>query len=179
MKKLTLILIAGIISAPLFAFNFTEANFEIDSEIKTQINTVIADEVNNIIIERGPQQSGSYTEGVILAAIKEEFKLAQKHIERNSNMRNRFPNKQFIEEQKLQKQRYANMDKWNIPAKILAYIKANFDLQKMKNIRAVCKYVNETGIDVRFIYGSDEGIIVSYTYTETPEHPSITHKIFK
>ena len=42
MKKLTLILIATAISAPLFAFDFNDSNFEINSEIKTQLNTMIA-----------------------------------------------------------------------------------------------------------------------------------------
>lgn len=179
MKKLTLILIVATLSAPLFAFDFNEGNFEIDSEIKTQINAAISGEVNNIVIEKGQQQSKSYIEDEILLLITQELQRAQKHVERNSQMRNRFPNKQFIREQKLQKQRYENMFMWNIPEKILEYIKANFDLQKVEHVKAICKYVNETGIDVRFTYGIGESMVVSYTYTDTYWKPSITHKISK
>ena len=125
------------------------------------------------------QQSRSYVETEILSAIWEEFNLAKKHIERNSQMRNRFPNRKFIQEQKLQKQRYENMANWNIPEKILEYIKTNFDLQKVEHVKAICKYVNETGIDVRFTYGIGESVLVTYTYTDTYWKPSITHKISK
>ena len=163
MKKLTLILIATAISAPLFAFDFNDSNFEINSEIKTQLNTMIAQVMKDTVKEN--QQSRSYVETEILSAIWEEFNLAKKHIERNSQMRNRFPNRKFIQEQKLQKQRYENM--------------ANFDLQKVEHVKAICKYVNETGIDVRFTYGIGESVLVTYTYTDTYWKPSITHKISK
>ena len=177
MKKLTLILIATAISAPLFAFDFNDSNFEINSEIKTQLNTMIAQVMKDTVKEN--QQSRSYVETEILSAIWEEFNLAKKHIERNSQMRNRFPNRKFIQEQKLQKQRYENMANWNIPEKILEYIKTNFDLQKVEHVKAICKYVNETGIDVRFTYGIGESVLVTYTYTDTYWKPSITHKISK
>ena len=115
----------------------------------------------------------------ILSAISEEIELARKHVERNANMRNRFPNRQFIKEQKAQKERYENIVKWNIPEKILSYIKAKFNLQKITDVHAICRYVNETTISVRFSYGIGAGVEVIYNYTETPSQPSIIHKTLK
>lgn len=178
MKKLLIILITAMISSSSLAFNFDKESFEIDSEIKTQINTVIVDELNNTITGNGQQQSSSYIENEILSTIMRELRSAQKHIERNSKMRNRFPNRKFIQEQKLQKQRYEDIINWQIPQKISDYIKKNFDFNKISFVTVICRYVNETTIEVHFSHGFD-GVVVTYVYTEKPWEPLITHKIFK
>ena len=101
-----------------------------------------------------------------------------KNITRNAKLRKRIPIRDFVEEQKIQKQRYENMQKWKISSKIFTYIKTKFDLKKVHNVSAVCKYVGETAIDVHFLFDRN-GVIVTYHYTETPWKPAITHKIFK
>ncbi len=114
----------------------------------------------------------------ITSAIKQEIKFALKNINRNVKLRKRFPNRKFVEEQEIQKQRYENMVKWDIPSKIYTYIKDNFDLQRVEHVNVACKYVNETGVEVRFSYNTTS-IIVFYNYTETPWKPSIIHRMFK
>lgn len=178
MKKYILTMITCAATLPMFAFNFNGGNFKIDTEIKTQINTTVLRETDLIAQTKSKQkvkESKQYVAEEILHAIEAEIRLARKHIERNANMRDRFPNHKFIQEQKIQKQRYDNIVKWNIPSKILAYIETNFDLQQIKNIKVICKYVNETVIEVRFSYNM-ASFAVDYTYTETPQKPLITHR---
>ena len=174
MKKYILTLFAAGITLPLFAFDFNNGNFEINTGIKAEIKPVMEQEIINVARENKIQ----YAEYQIISEIRNEMKTVKKTIDRNANMRNRFPNKKFIKEQKEQQIRYENMAKWDIPTKIFDYIKENFNLQHISFVRVVCTYVNNTAIDVHFSY-DNKGAVVTYTYTETPWQPSITHKIYK
>ncbi|MBO4707163.1 MAG: hypothetical protein J5594_01200 [Elusimicrobiaceae bacterium] len=182
MKKLLIILVTVIIALPAIALNFNKENLEIDEAVKTEISATIREELNNIVQKDISQEKDTLTkyrpDDKITLAINNQIRTTRKIIENNCNMRNRFPNKKFIKEQKIQKQRYENIVKWQIPLKISDYIKDNFDFDKILWVTALCKNVNETSIEVRFLYNSSS-IIVTYTYTETPSHPLITHRIFK
>lgn len=179
MKKCLLTIISCAAVLPLFAFDFNEGNIKIDANIKAGINAQIAQSINNAVKENVQNKTQvQMPDNKIISAIKEEMKFALKNINRNVKLRKKFPNRKFVEEQKIQKQRYTNMDKWNIPSKIYTYIENNFDVRKVEYINVICKYVNETGIDIRFSY-EKQGVRVSYTYTDSPQNILITHKVFK
>ena len=180
MKKTIITLITCTMALPVFAFNF-DNKFEIDANIKAQINDVISKEVKTAAEEnalRGVGNLAQNSDNNIVFEINKSMDLVIRDINRNANLRKRVTTKNFVEEQKVQKQRYENMRKWDIPSKIFTYIKTNFDLQKVHHVTAVCKYIGETAIDVHFAVDM-KGVIVTYHYTETPWKPSITHKIFK
>lgn len=174
MKKLLITLIASTICIPLFAFDFNNENFEVDLTVKTELNTLIEQEVS-VALREDPIK---YLADSITLQIEHAIRDTKKNIDRNANMRNRFPNKKFIAEQKEQQIKYENITKWNIPEKISNYIKENFDLQRVTFVRVVCTHVNNTAIDVHFSYNR-KGALVTYTYTETPWQPSITHRVYK
>ena len=182
MKKLSAVVSALLISVQVFAFNFVDGNFNIDDAVNAGIKTAITQGVNNVVEEnnlKAQNGPGQYQpEDKITLRIKEQMRYVKKQIDRNCNLRNRFPNKQFIAEQKVQAERYDNIVKWNIPLKISNYIRENFDFEKIEFVRALYSYVNETTIEVRFSVGYTN-VAVLYTYTETPQQPSITHRVFK
>lgn len=174
MKKYALTIITVGLTLPLFAFNFNNENFEINADIKTEISSILEQEIDATAKEKTER----YADCSITLQIRCAMEYVKKNIDRNAGMRNRFPNKQFIKEQKKQQVRYENMAKWDIPNKIFEYIKKNFDLERISFVRVVCTYVNDTAIDVHFLYDR-KGAVVTYTYTETPWNPSITHTISK
>ena len=174
MKKLIITLITGAICTPLFAFNFNNGNFEVDAAVKAELNTLMEQEIS-VTLKDDPIK---YLADSITLQIKNAIRDTKRNIDRNANMRNRFPNKKFIAEQKEQQIKYENIMKWYIPEKISNYIKENFDLQRVTFVRVVCTHVNNTAIDVHFSYDR-KGAVVTYTYTETPWNPQITHKVYK
>ena len=182
MKKLILILIAGIVSAPLFAFDFNTGNFDINSSIKAEINSVVEQEVNTVIRKIPAfkkNNAGKKSEHPILSEIRQAMENEKKNIDRNIRTRRVSPiNKIFKEQQLVQQHRFENMMEWNVPTKIFNYIDANFDVHLIKNIKVICTHVNGTIIEVRFPYNG-ESVKVFYTYTDTPEQLSITHEIIK
>ena len=174
MKKYILTLLIAGITLPLFAFNFINEHFEVDAAVKAELNTLIEQEIS-VALKDDPIK---YLADSIILQIKNAVRDTKKNIDRNANMRNRFPNKKFIAEQKEQQIKYENIMKWYIPEKISNYIKENFDLQRVSFVRVVCTHVNDTAIDVHFSYDR-KGAVVKYTYTETYWNPLITHTLTK
>jgi len=184
MKKLLTIIIAALISAPVFAFNFNSENFEIDTNIRAEINRAIEQNINDVIQETYNQHnnvSQQYCpDDDITLAIKDHLNFVMKRIDSNCGLRTRWsPTRRFVKEQEIQKQRYANIVKWNIPYKISDYIKSKYNLQEIGFIRVVCEYTNgKTSIQVHFKHNL-ENVIITYTYTETPWQPSIIQEVYK
>ena len=173
MKKYILTIITGVMALPLFAFNFNENNFTIDSNIKAEIRTAITQEVNTAISENTEcNDTSKDSDNEIIVAINKQMEIAMRDINRNLKFRRNIFTHDFIEEQKIQKQRYENMVKWDIPTQIYEYIGLNFDLAKVKDIMASCVYRNETLVVVRFNCASKH-IIVSYDYNSKQD--PITH----
>jgi len=182
MKKLLSAATALLISTQVFAFNFIDGSFNINTVVNEKTKATLTQGINNAVQENMLQnqkvQQHFQSEDKITLAIKQHMAFVKKDIERNCNMRYRFPNKKFIDEQRIQRERYANIEKWQIPTKISTYIKNNFEFEKIHNVKAICRSVNETTIEVHFTVDRTN-VSVLYTYTETPQNPSITHKISK
>lgn len=182
MKKLSAAVTALLISVQVFAFNFIDGNFDINTVVNESTKAALTQGINNAVQEnilqnqKVPQHFQS--EDKITLPIKQHMAFVKRDIERNCNLRYRFPNKKFIDEQKIQRERYKNIEKWQIPTKISTYIKNNFEFEKIHNVTAICKSVNETTIEVCFTVDRTS-VSVLYTYTETPQQPSITHTIIK
>jgi hypothetical protein len=173
MKKYILIIIAGIMALPLFAFNFNDNEFEIDTNIKTEIEAVISQEVNTVITENTEYETSfRNSDNEIIAAINKQMQIAMQDINRSLKFRKNIFTRSLVEEQKIQKQRYEDMLKWDVPGQIYEYIRLNFDLYKVKDIMASCVYHNETLVVVRFNYASSH-VIVYYDYNSKQE--PITH----
>ncbi len=173
MKKYILIIVAGIMALPLFAFNFNNNEFEIDSKIKTEIETAITQEVNTVITENTEYKTSfRNSDNEIIAAINEQMQIAMQSINRSLKFRKNIFTRDFVEEQEIQKQRYENMIKWDIPGQIYEYIRLNFDLYQVKDVIASCVYRNETLVIVRFNYASSH-VIVYYDYNSKQD--PITH----
>ena len=165
MKKYILtIIMCCVVILPVWAFNFNENNFELDTNIKAKIETTITQEVNTAISENTEYKDISKdSDNEIIETINKQMQIAIRDISRNLNFRKNIFTRSFIEEQKIQKQRYEDMIKWDIPTQIYEYIGLNFDLAKVKDVMASCIYRNETMIVVRFNYATKH-IIVYYDY---------------
>lgn len=169
MKKYILIIITCAVTLPLFAFDFDLDSFEIDTNIRTEINTALAQELNTSVKWNKETKT---TDNEIISNIKAEMAFALRQIKRNCGLRKNIFTRGFVKEQESQKQKYENMVKWDIPTQIYEYIGLNFDLAKVKDIMASCVYRNETLVVVRFNYASKH-IIVSYDYNSKQD--PITH----
>ena len=164
MKKYILTIITGVMTLPLFAFNFNDNEFKIDANIKAEIKTAITQEINTAISENTEYKATSKdSDNEIVAAIEEQIQIAMRSINRSLRFRKNIFTRDFVEEQEVQKQRYENIIKWDIPGQIYEYIRLNFDLYKVKDVMASCVYHNETLVIVRFNYASSH-VIVYYDY---------------
>ena len=171
MKRYILTLLAIGMVLPAFAFDFNRDKLEIDAGIKAGITSIINEKAEETIRMIGDKRN---SDNEIVSAIKEEMGLAMRQIERNTKLRKNIFTRSFVKEQQIQKERYQNMLKWDIPSQIYEYIEINFDLSKMQNPTVVCMYHNETGIEVRFTYKSHY-VMVSYNYNK--QGKNITHII--
>ena len=162
MKKYVLTIITCAAALPLFSFNFNEDNLVINADIKAGINAEIVQEINANIKEN---KEIKITDNNIVSAIKEEMQAALKEIKRNCNLRKNIFTRGFVEEQKIQKERYDEMLKSGVPYQIFNYIKAHFDLNRMDKIQVVCIHHDETIIEVRFTFPGKYAVVYyDYNY---------------
>ena len=179
MKKYVLTIITVATALPLFAFNFNEDNFEINTDIKAEINAVINKELETAVKEKEIKTKQQNRDNKIIAAIEKEMKTALKSIKRNSKLRRNMFTRSFVEEQKMQKQKYENMLNQNVPTQIFMYMAEKFDLSKMQRFQVICIYHDDTIIEVRFAYpGKAIVVYYDYNYKDKPgQFSPITHKI--
>lgn len=173
MKKYILTIITCTMTLPLLAFNFNGDKFEIDSNIKTEINDALVGEINTVTREN---KEIKLTDNEIVSAIKKEMNSAIKEIKRNCNLRKNIFTRGYVEEQKIQKQRYENMLKWDVPTQLFNYIKANFDLNRIDRVQVVCVHHDETIVEVRFtLPGRYVIAYYDYNYKVKQKNSPITH----
>lgn len=167
MKKYILTMVASTMAISSFAFNFNEDNLKVDANIKAQINPIIVQEINvNIEEVEELENIKQDSDNEIISVINEQMQIAMREIKRNANFRKNIFTRSFVEEQKIQKQRYENMIRWNVPTRIYEYVEANFDLSKVQNPWAACVHNNsETLVELRFNYLSNY-IIVYFDYKD-------------
>ncbi len=166
MKKYVLTLITCAMALPLFSFNFDNVNFEIDADIKADLNSIILQEVKITAKEskkfqmKKNQQKPS---NKIVTAVTKEMEFALKQINRNVKMRKNIFTRNFVEQQKTQKQKYENMLAENVPYQIFNYIASKFDIDKIKNLHVSCWYNDDTLVEVKF-HIADKLITIYYDY---------------
>ena len=173
MKKYILTSLVIFATLPLFAFNFVEGNFAVNTELKQEINNKL-----NVSLEEEiakiKKAKAEKPQPKIVSLIWEQMNFAMEHINRNAKMRKNVLIRHFVEEQQIQKQRYENMMDWDVPNQLYQYIALNYDMAKVKNPFAACVYKDETIVEVRFSY-CDKFIIVyyDYKYVNIPGEPTI------
>ena len=161
MKKYLLTIITVGLTLPVFAANFEE-NFLINADFKKEIAAPIISSLEQaIMLNNGntKQESGHK----IVKMIREEMEQTLKQIKRNTKLRKNIFTHNFVEEQKIQKQKYENMLNENVPYQIFNYIAGKFNLNKIENTNVICRYTNDTLIEVRFDY-LNEFVVVYYDY---------------
>ena len=175
MKKYILTIIACTIALPLFAFDFNLDNFEIDTNIKAEINSALAQEINTPVKWN---KEAKATDNEIVSNIKKEMAFALRQIKRNCGLRKNIFTRGFVKEQESQKQKYENMLKWDIPSQLFNYIETNFDLSRIDRVQVVCIYHNETIIEVRLsLPGKYAVVYYDYGYKDKQQKTPITHII--
>lgn len=168
MKKHILTIIACMTAVSAFAFDFDKNKIEINANIKSEIKTVLTQNINTDIKKdykyhvKGSKQN---PDNKIIKLIREQMQIALQEIKRNTKFRKNIFTRSFVEEQEIQKQRYENMLKWDVPSQIYEYIERNFDLNKIQNLLAVCTHHDQTIIEVRFNYLSNY-VIVYFDYKD-------------
>ena len=173
MKKYILTLFVAFAALPLFAFNFIEGNFAVDAELKKEINNKITVSLNEEIIKAGKakraKQVKKESQPEIVSLIWEKMNFAMANINRNANLRKNILVRHFVEEQKIQQQRYENMMEWDVPNQLYMHIALNYDIAKVENPMAACIYKDETIVEVRFsYYGKHVIVYYDYKYINTP-----------
>lgn len=173
MKKYIFTSLVISASLPLFAFNFIEGNFTVDAELKKEISNKINVSLNEELIKvKQVQEEKQQPE--IVSLIWEKMNFAMSNINRNVKMRKNILIRNFVEEQKIQKQRYQNMMEWDVPNQLYEYIALNYDIAKVKNPIAACIYKDETIVEVRFSYcGKHVIVYYDYKYANIPSEPTI------
>ena len=162
MKKYILTLFVAFAALPLFAFNFIEGNFAVDAELKKEISNKINVSLNEELIKvKQVQEEKQQPE--IVSLIWEKMNFAMSNINRNVKMRKNILIRNFVEEQKIQKQRYQNMMDWDVPNQLYEHIALNYDIAKVEHPIAACVYKDETIVEVRFSY-CGKHVIVYYDY---------------
>ena len=168
MKKLITTLMVTAVSVPIFAFDFD--NLKINADINTEINSFVNQEINKVAEESAQVKSAEQNQdNEIVIAIKEKMQEALEEINRNTKLRRNIFTRSFIEEQKVQKRRYQNMIRQDVPTQIYEYIEMNFDLPQIKNLWVVCIHHNETIVEVRFTFASHYAIVY-YDYNDEQNH---------
>lgn len=173
MKKYIFTSLVISASLPLFAFNFIEGNFTVDAELKKEISNKINVSLNEELIKvKQVQEEKQQPE--IVSLIWEKMNFAMSNINRNVKMRKNILIRNFVEEQKIQKQRYQNMMEWDVPNQLYMHIALNYDIAKVKNPIAACIYKDETIVEVRFSYcGKHVIVYYDYKYANIPGEPTI------
>ena len=179
MKKLIITLIITAAAAPIFAFDFNSNNLVINSEIKSEIQKTLLQEVKSEVLGNILYQnnnSGQESKPEVVTLISEKMKLALQEITRNTKMRRNIFTSSFITEQKIQKYRYSDMLRYNVPLKIYKYVVSNFDLDKIKNPNVICIHHEETMIEFRFQYLSHFVVVYyDYNYKNKPIKRGLFH----
>ena len=155
---------------PAFAFDFSKDNLEIDANLKAEIAPIINEKANTVAEENIQITNVAQNQdNEIISAIKAEMGSALRQINRNTKLRKNIFTRSFVQEQQVQKERYQDMIRQDVPTQIYEYIEMNFDLPQIKNPWATCIYHNETIVEVRFTF-AQHYVIVYYDYNDEQNH---------
>ena len=170
MKKLLVILMVTFLAAPIFALDFSEATFSIDTKFENDIFNQLLEKI---------EQTNQYNYQIyypkslakIEEMIKQEMKTTLKQIEIVAGLdrKRSWLRRSDIDEQKRQKLIYEQMLKIdNVPHQLSMFIMEHFDLDKINGAMTVsCIHREETKVYVQFTYNSKHGpklIRVYYDY---------------
>lgn len=173
MKKYILTSLVIFATLPLFAFNFVEGNFAVNTELKQEINNKLnvslEEEISKIKKAKAEEPQPK-----IVSLIWEQMNFAMNNINRNTKLRKNILIRHFVEEQEIQKQRYENMMDWDVPNQLYKHIALNYDIAKVEHPMAACVYKDETIVEVRFSYcGKHVIVYYDYKYANIHSEPTI------
>ena len=179
MKKCLLTIITCAAALPLFASNFDERILNIDADLKQEIAAQIVSSLEeNSNYNKNFKQEPEHK---IVTMIRNKMEFTLQNITPSTKFRKSRSlfNRIYVQEQQTQQQKYINMLEENVPSYIFNYIAGKFDLDKIQDVDVICRYQDETLIEVKFSYlGKFVVVSYDYDYADKPGQISpITHTI--